>query len=237
MAVDQPPLDSRVFPVGERRQRLGPSVAVHATQVVADAAAVPGDVENVDGHDTIEVMADPLCSLIEAAVEGDDRATEAFVERTRGAVWSVCARLGSPGDTEDLVQEVYLRAVRSMSSYRGDAPVLAWLMTIARRTCADEVRRRQRRRRLDERIRTQPLELVAPPPEASSDLLDHLDDDRRSAFVLTQLAGLPYAEAAEALGCPIGTVRSRVARARADLLALVEGDRAAADEIGSQTGA
>jgi RNA polymerase sigma-70 factor (ECF subfamily) len=51
-----------------------------------------------------------------------------------------------------------------------------------------------------------------------TDLLARLDTDRREAFVLTQLLGLPYAEAAEVAGCPVGTIRSRVARARADLV-------------------
>lgn len=53
---------------------------------------------------------------------------------------------------------------------------------------------------------------------AVADLLDRLDPDRREAFVLTQLLGLSYAEAAEVAGCPVGTIRSRVARARADLV-------------------
>ena len=52
-----------------------------------------------------------------------------------------------------------------------------------------------------------------------ADLLTRLDPDRREAFVLTQIVGLPYAEAAEVAGCPVGTIRSRVARARADLVA------------------
>ena len=51
-----------------------------------------------------------------------------------------------------------------------------------------------------------------------TDLLSRLDPDRREAFVLTQLLGLPYAEAADVAGCPVGTIRSRVARARADLV-------------------
>jgi RNA polymerase sigma-70 factor (ECF subfamily) len=57
-----------------------------------------------------------------------------------------------------------------------------------------------------------------------ADLLARLDPDRREAFVLTQLLGLSYAEAAEVAGCPVGTIRSRVARARADLIdSLAEG--------------
>ena len=60
-----------------------------------------------------------------------------------------------------------------------------------------------------------------PPPEIVDDLLDGLDPDRREAFVLTQIVGLSYEDAAGVVGCPIGTIRSRVARARADLLAVV----------------
>ena len=63
---------------------------------------------------------------------------------------------------------------------------------------------------------------------AVGDLLTRLDADRREAFVLTQVVGLSYAEAAEVAGCPVGTIRSRVARARADLVdALDEGSSAA----------
>ena len=65
------------------------------------------------------------------------------------------------------------------------------------------------------------MDAVSPAHVGIDDLLDTLGTDRREAFVLTQLLGLSYEEAAVALGCPIGTVRSRVARARADLLAEV----------------
>lgn len=165
---------------------------------------------------------DPLRRLLDAAVEGDDRAVAELVRRTQPAVWRVCTLLGSPGEEEDLVQEVYLRALRSLPGYRGDAPVLPWLLSIARRTCADSVRRRQRQRRLLERLHLDTSAgSVTPPGGFVDDLLDALDDDRREAFVLTQLLGLSYEETAAALDCPIGTVRSRVARARADLLALV----------------
>jgi hypothetical protein len=58
-------------------------------------------------------------------------------------------------------------------------------------------------------------------------LLSHLDTDRRTSFVLTQLLGLSYDEAARVGGCPVGTIRSRVARARADLIEALGGDRAA----------
>lgn len=165
-------------------------------------------------------MEDPLRHLVTAAREGDDRALEALVVETHGAVRAVCHRLGSDGEVDDLVQDVYLRAVRALPGYRGDAPVLPWLLAIARNTCADHVRRRQRERRLDERAKGEPATLTVAPPEYTDDLLDALDPDRRDAFVLTALRGFSYVEAAARLGCPVGTIRSRVARARADLAAM-----------------
>jgi RNA polymerase sigma-70 factor (ECF subfamily) len=169
---------------------------------------------------------DPLRRLVEAALEGDDVAVGELVRLTQPAVWQVCAALGSTGEVEDLVQETYLRALGSLPRYRGDAPVRVWLLAIARRVCADHVRRRQRHRRLVDRITGNTRALDVPAPEVVDDLLDLLDADRREAFVLTQLVGLSYEEAADVVGCPIGTIRSRVARARADLLVAV--DRGAA---------
>ena len=105
-----------------------------------------------------------------------------------------------------------------------------WPLTIARRVCADAVRSR-RRRRLSLVREERELELLAPPagsdPVADgasvTDLLARLDTDRREAFVLTQLLGLSYAEAAAVVGCPVGTIRSRVARARSDLVGSLGG--------------
>jgi RNA polymerase sigma-70 factor (ECF subfamily) len=99
--------------------------------------------------------------------------------------------------------------------------------------CADAVRSR-RRRRLTLVREDAELEALGRGDDADrvgegaavADLLARLDPDRREAFVLTQLLGLPYAEAAEVAGCPVGTIRSRVARARADLVEAL-GDEAA----------
>ena len=98
----------------------------------------------------------------------------------------------------------------------------SWLLAIGRNVCADHVRRRERRRRLDVRARPTADEAVTAIDEPIDDLLAPLDADRREAFVLTQLLGLCYQEAADTLGCPVGTVRSRVARARSQLLTLVD---------------
>ncbi len=164
---------------------------------------------------------DPLRAYVDAALEGDDVAVAELVRLTQPAVWQVCVALGSPGEVEDLVQDTYVRALAGLARYRGDAPVRVWLLAIARRVCADHVRRRQRRRRLLDRVSRHTTAHGVPAPEVVDDLLDALTDDRREAFVLTQLVGLSYDEAAAVVGCPIGTIRSRVARARADLLAAV----------------
>jgi RNA polymerase sigma-70 factor (ECF subfamily) len=163
---------------------------------------------------------DPLRHLVEAAVEGDDIAVAELVRRTQASVDRICTLLGSGDDVDDLVQDTYVRALRSLSGYRAEAPVETWLLSIARRVCADQVRRAQRERRLLDRLRRHPAPAVAEGPATNHPdtlLIDSLDVDRREAFVLTQLAGLSYEEAAAVAGCPVGTIRSRVARARADL--------------------
>jgi RNA polymerase sigma-70 factor, ECF subfamily len=164
-------------------------------------------------------MDEQLRALVAAAREGDNVAVRELVRRTQPVIWRLCGVLGSPGEEDDLVQETYLRAFRSLSSYRGEAPVTAWLLAIARRVCADHVRSRIRQRRLLgalTQVGNDPW--VAAPGNPTWDLLKAIDPDRREAFVLTQVAGLSYDEAAVVLGCPIGTIRSRVARARADLV-------------------
>jgi RNA polymerase sigma-70 factor, ECF subfamily len=173
---------------------------------------------------------DPLRRCAAAAAEGDNRAVAELVRRTEQAVWQLCTFLGSSGETDDLVQETYLRALRSLPRFRGQAPVRVWLLSIARHTCADHVRRRQRQRRLLDRLTIEAGsadDVVNAPVVLSMELLLQLDPDRREAFALTQLAGLSYEEAAAVVGCPIGTIRSRVARARADLRAMLDVDVAA----------
>ena len=136
-------------------------------------------------------------------------------------MWRLCAHLVDPQSADDLTQETYLRAVRQLKRFRGDGPVRSWLLTIARRTCATEIAARQRRRdtALDFGAHQHPASDHTLQVELAM-LLDTLDPDRRAAFVLTQILGCSYEETAQICGCPIGTVRSRVARARDTLLQL-----------------
>jgi RNA polymerase sigma-70 factor (ECF subfamily) len=159
-----------------------------------------------------------LRALVDAAREGDNVAVRELVRRTQPSIWRLCNVLGSPGEEEDLVQETYLRAFRSLDSFRGESPINAWLLSIARHVCADHVRNRVRQRRVLG-VLSQPTEdeWTPAPGNPTFALVDGIDSDRREAFVLTQVLGLSYEEAAIVLDCPIGTIRSRVARARAEL--------------------
>lgn len=170
---------------------------------------------------------DRLTQLLLDAQGGDRRAFEQFIVDTQADVWRMCRYLGDARDADDLAQETYERAIGSLHRYRREGPAKAWLLTIARRVCVDHTRRQQRRRRRDTRAVDDALlgggigSVIAPDNAGRlvlDELVDSLEDDRRAAFVLTQVLGLQYAEAAEVLGCPIGTVRSRVARARLDLV-------------------
>jgi len=165
---------------------------------------------------------DALLSYARAAQHGDDVALGHLVRATQGVIWRFCSNLSSRQEADDLTQEVYIRATRNLAQYRGDAPVVSWLLSIARHVCADQVRRNQRRSRLATRLRSErPLAAEAPSSLDLDALVDELDPDRKAAFVLTQVIGMSYEEAAEVCECPIGTIRSRVARARHDLMAAV----------------
>jgi RNA polymerase sigma-70 factor (ECF subfamily) len=149
---------------------------------------------------------------------GDLDAAAVFVRACQGEVWRLCAHLGSPRDADDLTQETFARAFGSLHRFAGRSSARTWLLAIARRVCADAIRNRR-----------PSVPVAAPePPDRSSDpadsvslrlLLASLEAPFREAFVLTQVVGLSYAEAAEVIGCPVGTIRSRVARARDALVA------------------
>ena len=135
-----------------------------------------------------------------------------------------------PQAVDDLAQDTFLRALGSLHRFEGRSSARTWLLSIARRAVIDSYRQAAARPRLSDTPdwqtaveRAQPRGLPGfDEGVALLDLLAALPDERREAFVLTQLAGLPYAEAARAGGCPIGTVRSRVARARATLTGLLD---------------
>jgi RNA polymerase sigma-70 factor (ECF subfamily) len=168
---------------------------------------------------------DELTRLAVAARSGDAAALESFIKASYDQVWRFCASLTEPTAADDLTQETFTRCVRSLRRFRGDASALTWLLSIARHVCANELRSRTKTRRNALTAYAEDLSGKTSPDAsgevAVADLLARLDQDRRAAFVLTQVLGLPYAEAATVCGCPVGTIRSRVARAREDLMAML----------------
>lgn len=158
------------------------------------------------------------------ARDGDRVALEGFLRLIQTDVWRACRYTVDAQSADDLAQEVMVQVVGSLHRITPDHQVRGWVLGIARHVCLDEIRRRQRRRRVQSELMN-----LRPSGDAEldtdisvRDLVRLLDVERREAFVLTQIVGLSYEEAAEICRCPIGTIRSRVARARLDLNAMVE---------------
>lgn len=167
-----------------------------------------------------------LTRLALSAKEGARGALDSLIAHTRDDVARFIARRVDPSWVDDLTQETFSRAVRGLDHYAGRAPVRSWLFSVARHTVADRYRAHGRVPRHDDVDTWAETGALAEPGRfdeylALLDLLDALPEERRTAFVLTQLQGMPYAEAAEAIGAPIGTVRSRVSRGRRDLLRML----------------
>ncbi|MGX1915157.1 sigma-70 family RNA polymerase sigma factor [Streptomyces phaeochromogenes] len=165
-----------------------------------------------------------------AARGGDPDAVERFVRALHRDVVRYVAHLSAdPQAADDLAQDTFLRALGSLHRFEGRCSARTWLLSIARRAVIDSFRYAAARPRLsdvqDWRLAVEHAQSHGLPGfddgVALLDLLAALPDERREAFVLTQLMGLPYAEAAELGGCPVGTVRSRVSRARATLVDLL----------------
>lgn len=170
----------------------------------------------------------PEQDLIRRAQEGDAEAFRGLVLRHQARLFSFVGNLlPRRHDREDVVQDVFLRAWTRLSSYRPErARFSTWLFAIARHRCLDLLAAAARNPRL-------PLPAVldtrAPPYHAErSELLAQLDDalerlptHQRTALVLADLVGLPYAEIATIEGVRPGTVKSRVSRARRALAAII----------------
>ena len=175
-----------------------------------------------------------------AARGGDADAVERLVRALHRDVQCYVTYLcADPQAVDDLAQDTFLRALGSLHRFEGRSSARAWLLSIARRVVIDSYRYAATRPRLSDARdwqlaveRAQPRHLPGfDDGIALLDLLTALPDDRREAFILTQLVGLPYAEAAEVSDCPVGTIRSRVARARVALMDLLdEADEAGVDE-------
>lgn len=161
-------------------------------------------------------------TLARRAARGDARALDELLRRHTDLVHAVCRRvLGSGEDALDATQEALLSIARRIGTFDGRARFTTWCYRVATNAALDEGRRRSRR--------PKPVEQL---PEASSgdrvadrvadrldldDALAGLSPDYRAAVALRDIVGMDYAEIAEVLGVPPGTVRSRISRGRAAL--------------------
>jgi RNA polymerase sigma-70 factor, ECF subfamily len=167
---------------------------------------------------TVAARVDELTRDLLQAKTGDRQAFASVVRGSQADIWRLCAHLVGRTEADDLTQDTFVRVVRALPTFRGESSARTWLLAIARRACADAVRRHVRTRRRDAMLTASGVARDLTPTAEMDLLLAELDHDQRAAFVLTQLHGLAYAEAAEVCNVPIGTIRSRVARARAVLV-------------------
>lgn len=173
--------------------------------------------------------------LLTTVATGDrtarDDAFRTLVERHRGRVHALCLRyFRDPVDAEDAVQEAFLRVLRHAGTFRGEARVTTWLHRLTVNTCHDLARHRARRPRTAVADIGAVVDAVEPAPDPTAgialssavhDALAQLDPETRELLLLCSVEGTPYAEVAAAYDIAVGTVKSRVHRARARLVDLL----------------
>jgi len=162
--------------------------------------------------------------LLERAREGDPAAFDEIVDRYERRVFAVALRIvRNSDDARDVTQEVFVTAMRALKGFRGDAQLSTWFHRVTVNASLDLVRKRRRREHssVDE-LTDQPAGEPGPEAEAIVAVrarevhkaLGALPPDQRALIVMHDLQDLDYAECAETLGIPLGTVKSRLHRAR-----------------------
>ena len=162
------------------------------------------------------------------AAAGDRGALTEFIAATHEDVWRLLAHLADTDRADDLTQETYLRVLSALPRFAARSSARTWILSLARRVWVDNIRHDMARPRstgaeLEDVAQTS----VSPQTTGGSAwaewvdtraLIDQLDEQRREALILTQMLGYSYDEAAHIANVRVGTIRSRVARARADLV-------------------
>ncbi|MFP5489172.1 MAG: RNA polymerase sigma factor [Acidimicrobiia bacterium] len=179
-------------------------------------------------HDAHQHRSDD--DLVAAARSGDAAAMDALLRRHYDRVHAVCRRIaGSTRDADDAAQEAMIRIVRHLDRFDGRSAFGTWAYRIATNTALDELRKRKRRPQLhavtvDDHVTVEPVDPLADRTvDAVSDritigaALADLPEEFRVPVVLRDVGDLDYAEIAETLGVPVGTVKSRIARGRRQL--------------------
>ena len=176
---------------------------------------------------------EPDVVLIAAAQRGERHALDVLLRRHHDRIAGVCRRVtGNAADAADATQEALMAVARGIGRFDGTSSFSTWAYRVATNAALDELRRRNRRPMptdddgLHAAATTRPLTSAGSPTVGPTDVEARIDIDRalatlppdwRAALVLRDLCGLDYAEIAEILKIPGGTVRSRIARARSAL--------------------
>lgn len=162
------------------------------------------------------------------AQDGDLGAFSRVIRDAQPEVRRFCAWfMGNSRDIDDVVQETLLRMYKGLHSFRVDSRGISWVLTIARRTCVDHARRHNRQQLLVRELEKQTLTTHNYGDVSTfyiTEAIDSLPKLLRESFILVKIFGCSYSEAAAVLLCPIGTVQSRVARARILLITSLEVD-------------
>lgn len=187
-------------------------------------------------------IADDEAALITAAQRGDQRALDRLLRAQQDRIHGVCRRIaGNDADALDATQEALLAVVRGLPRFDGRSKFSTWVYRIATNSCLDELRRRRRRPLVglpehDGTTVDLPAEHVTAVADQVADglvvdeALASLPEEFRVAVVLRDMCELDYAEIAEVLEIPPGTVRSRIARGRAQLVDRLSGNQNGTDE-------
>lgn len=173
--------------------------------------------------------------LVAAARNGDAAAMNELLGRHYDRVHAVCRRIaGATRDADDAAQETMIRVVRHLDKFDGRSSFGTWVYRIATNTSLDELRKRRRRPHLqvmsDDRDAT--AEIADPMADreveatvdrsAIDEALATLPEDFRTPLVMRDVADLDYDEIAHTLGVPVGTVKSRIARGRRQMVSYLE---------------
>ena len=159
--------------------------------------------------------------------EAFDRMVELHYERLHRLA---CTMTGSSEDAADLAQETFLAAMKSAGNFRGEARLTTWLIAILRNQYTLHLRGRRKWRHAPlesagNARAPEPAPAIRPEVVQILERVHRLSEELRTALVLFYLEGMRYQEIAEAMECPVGTVRSRLFEAREQLKKMMEGDR------------